>query len=151
MKHQAPPILSSLDFAGRENQWILVELEDLRDLLNAFSCDDVVYILAPNKDELHQALRCQSWLVSGCDSIAHAVRRIQQFPKKKELQASFIIHRIDLMDSLIDKRSRGSLRKGFLSMLSKRIMEGCNVFVTSGSEEYLLREMSDQFINLKTL
>jgi len=135
---KAPDILSPLDFFGIEGELILIEFDEEVQLESCF-CDVIAF--TPQPVDIRN-VKCAA---IQCDNIARAVRMIKGVNQKVD----FLIHRIDLFNLDLTKRSRGNLIKGHVSMLGPKILRGRNVFFTSCKEEYMLREVCDRFIDVK--
>lgn len=147
MKTIAPPIVSGSELFGRENQLILVEYDSFDQILKLLE-NKIVFVMSLNADDFTPT-QCKEWRGVMVEGISRAARII----KSSNLYGDdlvFLIHRIDLLDGILEKKSRGSLRKGTLSTFSPRLLRGANIIVTSKEDEYMLRQLADDFLNLKT-
>lgn len=145
-KTNAAPLLWQLDLASIEGKLILVELELLEEILPSLQGRALI-VFSNLPDEFGDCfVRAE-----GISKIVLSIQRTcKEFSKDERININFLIHGIDMMDLNLDNRRRGSLRKGMLSMLPSRILKGANVIVTSSQEEYMLRELCDRHINLRT-
>lgn len=145
-----------MDTLSEGGKMILVELEDIAEINTCFQGRDLL-CFTPNPDEL-RGLDGMGWVAHG---IMKVVRTIQRTSKNwphdpdgfncvgPKMNINFLIHRIDMMDIDMSKKDRGLIRVGMLGQLSKKILKGSNVIITSSQEEYRLRDMCDLHINLR--
>lgn len=142
---QAAPILGELEFEGMSDKLILVEHEEENfDLVKRPLFGKVILLFTPI---LSSAPEWPNLIAVQTDSIYKITKSVRQL--SKDSFDWIIIDRIDLMDLDLCKKSRGAQIKGHLSMLSPKILQGKNIIVTSHSTEYMLRELADQFLNLR--
>lgn len=143
----APPILSELDFAGIQGELVLIELEEFSEIKACFPPQKTLFF-SSDYDEIRQAYPYFQGIV--VDSIQKFVKAVKLACNENPgININFVLHRIDLLDLEINKRERGSLRKGLLMTLTKKILQESNVFITSANEEWSLRELADRHINLR--
>lgn len=147
MRHIAPPQVNGLELYAIKNSILLVEYEDFQQIQDLLSDpDNTILAFSLYPDDI-RFLKSATWCP--CNTISRAARLI----KTSELagpNVKFLIHRIDFLDNERDKRSRGSLRKGMLSTFSHHQLKGANIIITSREDEFMLRDLADRFINLKT-
>lgn len=130
---------------------ILVELEEFSDIASCFPiCLDVLFF-TPNADEFLDVTHplFNGWKAHKIIQIIRTIQRVSKNWQDEIMNINFLIHRIDMMDLDLSKMERGSIRKGMIGQLSKKILKGSNVIITSSQEEYLLREICDLHINLR--
>jgi hypothetical protein len=143
----APPILSKLDFIASEGALIIIELEEFSEIKACFDTKTTLFF-SSDYDEIRQAYSYSSGIL--VDSIQKFVKAVKvACGKNPGININFVLHRVDLMDLEISKKARGSLRKGLLMTLTKKVLGKCNVIITSSTEEYMLRELCDRHINLR--
>lgn len=145
-KHEAPPILGKSDLLGIEGETILIEFTESEDFFK--ECKNLldgnlILIFHPESDPPPHWL--EGYAIE-CDNIIKCVRSIRKMDTLPDL---VIFHRIDLMDLETSKKLRGAYRKGQLSLVTKKHLKNTNLLLTSCETEYMLRELSDRFINLK--
>ena len=144
----APPILGPLEFAGMQNQIILVEHDDDDDSLALLAkvLSGKINIIFSQEDHTMVGFDALHSVVFHVDSVSRIKKVIQLVPEMDY----FVINRIDMMDTNFHKRERGSQIKAHLSMLcSPRLLRDANVIITSVNSEYMIREIADKFISLR--
>lgn len=144
-RHEAPPVLGESDLFGLTNQIILIEYnedENLNILENLIG-DKNTLICAPSQYYIDR----KNILFSKVDRISQA----QVIARKTAEHLDLIIFdRIDMMNIDYDKKGWASQMKYYISMFANpNTLKGCNLIVTSGRSEPLIREIADQFHNLK--
>lgn len=144
---QSPRIMSPIEFSGLVNKIILIECDEednAIELIYEAIKENVCVYYSKEKQDL---IKTKKETISiFCDDINKATKCIRRISS----DAGFhIIHRIDLMNLSLTKKIRGSQIKAYISMLSNNILRGSNVIITSCRDEYTLREIADQYINLR--
>ncbi len=144
---KAPLILSKLDFLASEGALILIELEEFNEIKACFDTKTTLFF-ASDYDEIRQAYPYSQGVI--VDSIQKFVKAIKlACGENPGININFVLHRVDLIDLETSKKNRGSLRKGLLMTLTRKVLGKCNVIITSATEEYMLRELCDRHINLR--
>lgn len=145
----APPVLGKLDLLGLTGKILLVEHDEEDcglDLIGKAIDGKVNIIFRPGSPYDVPTFNAEHTAIITVDSVA----RIQKMMSSLKWVETFVIDRIDMMDSKFDKRARGSQISAYLSMItSPRILRDSNVIVTSVNSEYRLREIADKYYNLR--
>jgi hypothetical protein len=150
MSHDAPPILSPLDFAGIHGKVILVEIDSAQDIVPAINLDDSIWY-AVDFHELKPLCKNQDFVGCRTDDIGKIVNSIQRICNEQpEININFVIYGIDEMDLSMDLMRRGLKHKYMLSILPSRLLRNCNVIVVSKRREIMLRELCAMHFNLMT-
>jgi len=151
---EAPPILGPLEFAGVENQLILIECDEgacVLELLGAAISYKDNIIFTPDEVMPAAYLGRGEILIANINSIAKINNTIRSINMNGSCADFFIIHRIDMMDIHFSKKERGAQINAYVSMMaSPKNLRGANVIVTSCLHEWKLREIADKFISLRT-
>lgn len=146
--HTAPPILGSMEFAGMQNEIILIEHDDddcffsltytaLKDCNKLIFTGDIDATGGPYHNYAMYPVSSVSKIYTILKALEHPVDNI-------------IIHAIDRMNLSLDKRKRGSLVASTIAMLaSKKVLKGANLIISSCKEEHKLREMSAHYVSLR--
>lgn len=149
MPHEAPPILSPLDFAGIHGKVILVEIDKAKDILSAINLNESIWYAI----EFTELINAADGEIVGfySDDVSKIVKSIQRSCKENpEININFIIYCIDEMDLSMDLMRRGLKHKYMLSLLPSRLLKKNNVIVVSKRREIMLRELCDMHFNLMT-
>lgn len=150
--HEAPPVLSPIEFAGMQNQVILMEMDHESDHIDILDCcikgkNNIIY-----SPDFHFGNR-EGYEFSAICTVDSVVKINNIISRLIHPVDYHIIHRIDLMDlSFGCKRKRGEQVKAWLSMMcSPKILKGSNLIVTSENTEYTIREkIASMFLNMRT-
>lgn len=148
--HNAPPVISPLEFEGYKGRLVSIECnEDDNPILLISSALKNKYniIFGANESDILAISGFSNTVHISCDSIYKIANTIKKLPNNSV--DFIIINRIDLMDLSVAKRIRGSQIKAYLSMLSPRILGDTNLIVTSCSSEYTIRDITDKYISLR--
>lgn len=150
-KHNAPPVLGPISFAGVDSQLILIEADRLSLLSAAMDKAVVVFMAEDNQHEFEEAKELcflhQDWIaVAPITSLQKIIKSIKN---SNAINVNFVIHGIDKMDRDLDPRERGRIHKGLISTLTPKAIGKSNVFITSESDEYTLREICDRYYDLR--
>lgn len=149
MSHEAPPILTPLDFAGINGKVILVEIDKAADILPAINLNESIWYAI----EFSELINATTEDIIGfySDDVGRIVKSIQRSCKENpEININFVIYCIDEMDRSMDLMRRGLKHKYMLSLLPSRLLKRCNVIVVSKRREIMLRELCDMHFNLMT-
>lgn len=151
MKHNAPPILSPLEFDGLVNEFILIEVDPDSQLLETLHgpLSGKINIIFSSSTEFY------SGKFDGSSTVireAKSVYDVYKFMKAINVDVDyFIIDRLDILDSGLSPKERGAQQNAFLQMCaSPAILRDSNLIVTSASNEQTVRKKVNRYLNLTT-
>jgi hypothetical protein len=150
MKHNAPPILSQLEFDGLVNEFILIEVDPDSQLLETLHgpLSGKINIIFSSSTEFY------SGKFDGSSTVireAKSVYDVYKFMKAINVDVDyFIIDRIDILDSGLSPKEKGAQQNAFLCMISSPlILRDSNLLVTSANQEQTIRKKATRYLNLK--
>jgi len=155
MKHNAPPIVGSMDFLAMQNEFILVEMDNNGDIFHLLRepLSGKININFSAALELEQTpdFDFSRTVIVKAKSVYSIFNAVKSMPPEYAAAYDYlIIDRIDMMDNELSPRERGSQQAAFISMIAApQFLKGKNVIVTSANKELSIRKRASSFFDLR--